>query len=228
MNENLTTLFTHLKEKGQLKQNVYDNTIEAFSTLRDKAKEIAEKYQESGIDENGRVPFEFKNRGNFEFEIKFGGDVLLFMMHTNVFEFPREHPVFKTPYLKEDKTRSYCGVINIYNFLCDSFKYNRMNDLGYLIGRIFINKDGHYLLEGKRELGLIYNNFEKDTIDNVEAEKIMYRAVEFTINFDLLTPPYQAVQQISVYDIRTTIDNMHLKTGKRLGFRFQADSKESD
>jgi hypothetical protein len=47
--------------------------------------------------------------------------------------------------------------------------------------------------------------------------------VEFTINFDLLTPPYQAVQQISVYDIRTTIDNMQLKTGKRLGFKFQAD-----
>lgn len=228
MNENLTTLFTLLKDKGQLKQNVYDSTIDAFSTLRDKAKDIAASYQESGIDTSGRVPFEFKNKGNFEFEIKFGGDVLLFMMHSNIFEFPRDHQVFKTPYLKEDKSRSYCGIINIYNFLGDSFKYNRMNDLGYLIGRIFINKDGHYLLEGKRELGLIYNNFAKDTLSEDNAEKIMYRAVEFTINFDLLTPPYQAVQQISVYDIRTTIDNMHLKTGKRLGFRFQADSKDSE
>lgn len=223
MNEDLTTLFTHLKSKGQLKQDIFDNTANAFSTLSEAAKSMADNYQESEIDKNGRVPFVFKNKGNFEFEIKFGGDVLLFMMHSNVFEFPRDHQVFKTPYLKEDKDRSYCGIINIYNFLGDSFKYNRMNDLGYLIGRIFINKDNHYLLEGKRELGLLYNDFEKNTLDAENAGKIMYRAVEFTINFDLLTPPYQAVQQISVYDIRTTIDNMQLKTGKRLGFKFQAD-----
>ena len=223
MNEDLTTLFTHLKSKGQLKQDIFDNTVNAFSTLSESAKSMAENYQVSEIDKNGRVPFVFKNKGNFEFEIKFGGDVLLFMMHSNVFEFPRDHQVFKTPYLKEDKDRSYCGIINIYNFLGDSFKYNRMNDLGYLIGRIFINKDNHYLLEGKRELGLLYNDFEKNTLDAENAGKIMYRAVEFTINFDLLTPPYQAVQQISVYDIRTTIDNMQLKTGKRLGFKFQAD-----
>ncbi len=227
MNEKLTNLFTLLKNKGQLKQNVYDSTLSAFSTLQDTAREISYKYQESGIDSTQRIPFVFKNRGSFEFEIKFGGDILLFMMHTNIFEFPRAHSVFKTPYLKKDKERSYCGIINIYNFLSDSFKYNRMNDQGYLIGRIFVNKDKHYLLEGKRELGLFYNNFENDLLDEEHAERIVQSAVEYTINFDLLTPPYESVQQVSVLDIRTTIDNMHLKTGKRLGFKFQADPKET-
>ena len=94
--------------------------------------------------------------------------------------------------------------------------------------RIFINKDNHYHLEGKKELGLLYNNFENDVFDDPHAENIMVSAIEFTINFDLLTPPYQAVQQISVYDIRTTLDNMQLKTGKRLGFKFQADPKPTD
>ena len=47
-----------------------------------------------------------------------------------------------TSYVKEDKNRSYCGVIHLYNFLADSFKYNRLNDVGYLIGRVFIIRIG--------------------------------------------------------------------------------------
>lgn len=228
MENNFSTLFAHLQGKGQLKQNVYDNTLQAFNTLKEKAEQTASLFHESKVDVTGRVPFVFNDRGNFEFEIRFGGDVLLFMMHTNIFELPRAHELFKTTYLREDKTRSYCGIINIYNFLGDSFKYNRSNDVGYLIGRIFINKENHYHLEGKKELGLLYNNFENDIFDEPHAENIMISAIEYTINFDLLTPPYQAVQQISVYDIRTTLDNMQLKTGKRLGFKFQADPNTSD
>ncbi len=228
MEESTRELFTHLKEKGQLKQDVFDNTLTSFKSLKSAAEELANTYQSSGIDSTGRVPFTFNNKGDFEFEVRFGGDILLFMMHSNVFEFPRNSDLFKTMYLKKDKNRSYCGIINIYNFLGDSFKYNRMNDLGYLIGRIFINKERHYLLEGKRELGLLYNNFETDVLDEVHASQILRSAIEYTVNFDLLTPPYQAVQQISVYDIRTTLDNMQLKTGKRLGFKFQADSKDPE
>src|SRR5574340_1141800 len=57
--------------------------------------------------------------------------------HTNVFEFDTRHLVWKTSYVKEKATRSFCRMINVYNFLPDSFKYNRANDLGYLVARIF-------------------------------------------------------------------------------------------
>lgn len=228
MEDNFSALFAHLQKKGQLKQDVYDNTLQAFNTLKEKAAQTATLFHNSKVDVTGRIPFDFHDKGSFEFEIRFGGDILLFMMHTNIFEFPRAHELFKTTYLREDKSRSYCGVINIYNFLGDSFTYKRLNDVGYLIGRIFINKDSHYHLEGKKELGLLYNNFENDIFDDPHSENIMISAIEYTINFDLLTPPYQAVQQISVYDIQTTLDNMQLKTGKRLGFKFQADIKGAD
>ena len=33
------------------------------------------------------VTVEYHDRGEFEFRLKFAGDVLIFMMHTNVFEF---------------------------------------------------------------------------------------------------------------------------------------------
>jgi len=134
------------------------------------------------------------------------------------------HEVMKTQYINDDKSRSYSGVINVYNFLADSFKYNRMNDVGYMIGRIFINRDKHYFIEGKRELGMLYNNFATSVISQETVTQIVESAILYTINFDLLTPPYDAVKLVTVSEIQASLENMVLKTGKRLGFRFQADT----
>ena len=65
-------------------------------------------------------------------------------MHTNTFSFDKSHQIWNSSYVKEDEYKAYCGVINVYNFLSDSFKYNRANDLGYMIGRLFINKEKHF------------------------------------------------------------------------------------
>ena len=50
-----------------------------------------------------------------------------------------------------------------------------------------------------------------------------YSAIKYTINFDLLTPPYDNMKEVTVMEMQTTIDNLQMRTGKRLGFRFQAD-----
>jgi len=76
----------------------------------------------------------------------------------------RNHQVMSTPYVNKDAYRSYCGIINIYNFLSDSFKYNRINDIGYLICKLFIHKERHYFIERKRKSGFLYNNFSKHII----------------------------------------------------------------
>lgn len=221
-------LFKKLIAKSTLKQDVYSNT---FSTLRlfkrvieDLTKDYIVKAGE--IKSHRNVAFENRYRGDFEIELKFGGDILLFLMHTNVFEFPRDHMVMRTSYVKEDDSRSYCGIINIYNFLSDSFKYNRFNDIGYLIGRIFINKDNHYFIEGKRELGFLYNNFGKHEMNRETAQQIIEAAITYTINFDLLTPPYETVKMVTVNEMKNTLDAISMKTGKRLGFRFQEDTKD--
>jgi hypothetical protein len=218
-------LFDKLIEKSELKQLVYHKTYESFKTFKKVIEQMKQHYHAYAKTKKTTfdVPFELTTKGEFEIELKFGGDILIFMMHTNVFEFPRAHRVMNTSYVKEDKNRSYCGVINIYNFLADSFKYNRSNDIGYLIGRVFVNKDNHYFIEGKRELGYLYNNFGQNTLNKETAEIIAGAAIKYTINFDLLTPPYENVKEISLYEITTAIDTMTLKTGKRLGFKFQAD-----
>lgn len=218
-------LFSRIYNKSTLKQDVYKNTVELFEMLKGILKDIEKDYNKfvktKGEDEE--LKFEIKSKGKFEVEVKFGGDILLFMMHTNIFEFPRKHNVMNTSYVRENKNRSYCGMIYIYNFLADSFKYNRVNDAGYLIGRIFVNIDNHYFVEGKKELGFIYNNFGDNKVSKDSIMQITEAAIDYTINFDLLTPPYDSVKYVSVEAIKNTLDTISLKTGKRLGFKFQAD-----
>ena len=195
MDENRQTernkLFSSLVRKAELKQKVYSNTFESFRLFKKSIDNLTVAYEEYCQQHPSKrhIPFEARMRGDFEIEVKFGGDILLFLMHTNVFEFSRTHIVMRTSYIKDDPDRSYCGVINIYNFLSDSFKYNRINDVGYMIGRVFINKDKHYFVEGKRELGYIFNNFGNNQISPDSVENLIEAAILYTINFDLLTPP---------------------------------------
>ena len=144
--------------KGEMKHDIYYSTIDTFGLFRNVAKDIIAQLKERNKHTDKDMRFDFIDRGDFEFEIRFASDTLVFMMHTNIFEFSRNHEVMKSAYIREDPERSYCGVIQIYNFLTDSFLYQRDSDLGYMIGRVFINKEKHYFIEGKRELGMLYNN----------------------------------------------------------------------
>jgi len=226
VNNSTHELFQSIKEKALLKQTVYRNTYDTFTLFKSVIKQLVKEYQLSTVKTAPLIPFEYKNRGEFEVELKFAGDILIFMMHTNVFEFPRNHEVMNLPYITADKDRSYCGIINIYNFLGDSFKYKRINDLGYLIGRVFINRDNHYFIEGKREVGLLYQSFDMANMNDESARSIITSAIRYSLNFDLLTPPYDEVKLLTVNQIQTTLENMKIQTGKRLGFKFQADKDD--
>ena len=209
-----------IHEKTLLLNKVLDNTTAAFELMRSQARNIMEYMSGEYPDE-----FEFEDRNHNEFEIRFGSDILVFMMHTNVFEFSRYHEVMRLPYIQQDKNRSFCGMINIYNFLTDSFDYNRDYDLGYLIGRVFIYMDNHYFVEGKREVGFLYSNFNTSLISEESTADIVRSAMEYANNFDLLTPPFDDVKEISVGEIRTTAASKGKITAKRLGFEFQQDKE---
>ncbi|MBQ0161451.1 MAG: hypothetical protein MJZ99_11345 [Bacteroidales bacterium] len=221
LNEKLKDL---VFDKSDLKQQVFNATKETFEMFRNTTRELIELFQKQNQAEHRNVRFEFTDRGDFEFEVKFAGDVLIFIMHTNVFEFSRDHQVMKSPYIREDSKRSYCGTIRIYNFLADSFTYQRVQDLGYMIGRVFVNYEKHYFIEGKRELGMLYNNFNTSLISSESVQSIVESAIEYTTNFDLLTPPYDEVKLVSVGEMMSDFDKKSMATGKRLGFRFQADT----
>jgi hypothetical protein len=161
----------------------------------------------------------------FDVQLKFAGDTLLFHMHSNIFDFPPTHEIFKSKYINSDKTRSFCGVINIYNFLSDSLKYNRLNDEGVLIGRIFINKEKKFFVEGDEDLGSLFKEFSKKEINSESIEEIINACMIFTLNFDLCSPNFNDVRLVSVHHLLTMSMNQKIKTSKRLGYQLSNHEK---
>ncbi|MBS1646453.1 MAG: hypothetical protein JST67_03835 [Bacteroidetes bacterium] len=229
MTENTrNNIITLLREKSLMKQDVYRHTQTAFEQLKQAVKEVADdlKKEAAGID--NRIGIDYRFTGDHEIELKVAGDMLVFYMHSNVFEFEKTHPMFKTGYLKKNELNSYCGIIYCYNFLADSFKYERLQDLGYLLSRIFINRENRFFVEAKPPIGYKHSNFSETEVSKESLKEIIYELVAYAINFDLYTPPSETVREISVNEIKERVFSDKLKTGKRLGFKSQADDTISD
>lgn len=213
-----------MKEKSCLKNTIFKQSLSAMALFKSKMNEIMQDLQKNVNQNNTHLHFHFKDKNKFEAEMAFAGDTLLFMMHSNVFYFEKEHAVWRDSYVKEDESRAYCSVLNIYNFLTDSFRYHRENDIGYLIGRVFINKDNHYFVEGRKQLGFLYNDFANAILDEEAVEKIIQSAMLHTLNFDLLLPNYDQVKFMSVSQVFANSEMTSQQTGKRLGFVFEAQN----
>jgi hypothetical protein len=221
LNNDRERILDIVKTKSVLKQDVFAETKEAFAVFRKALQETIDYLRQkfAGLDE--RVTFDYKESGDFQVEIKVAGDVLIFFMHTNVFQVEKTHSLWKSSYFSEDESRSYVGIINVYNFLADSLKYQRVQDLGYLVGRILINKDKHFMLQGKRQMGIMYNNLLDQELGESQIRDIVNTIILYTLNFDLLTPPFQAIEEVSVSDMQVMTHQLNVATGKRLGFRFR-------
>ena len=174
-----------LKEKSILKQKVYDNTLNAFNTVKEILKNLSKDINPSVLAVDQRIKLEYTDRSNFDAQLKVAADILLFSMHSNIFQFDREHPAWKTPYIQKNKYNAYSGIIHIYNFLADSFKYSRHDDLGYLIARVFINHENQYFVEGKRQMGSIYKDFGSLKIDKDALRVIVESSLQYILEFDL-------------------------------------------
>ena len=224
--KNQDLLFNLIKDKGVLKQDVFSNIILNFKVLKNVLKEIGDDLSDRMSNLDDRVIIEYKDSGEFEAQLRVAGDLMIFQMHSNVFKFNLENSLWKSSYLSENPNRGYCGLINVYNFLNDSFKYNRFNDLGYLIGRIFINYENHFMVQGKRQLGFLYNDFINAVIDKEKLKSIVQSAILYSLDFDLLVPSYDLVNQVSVNQVKQVGDDLKLRTAKRLGFVFKNNNDE--
>ncbi|MFM2207582.1 MAG: hypothetical protein RL213_1557 [Bacteroidota bacterium] len=213
-----------LTEKVALKQSVSAVTQAAFNELKRTLKELFEELHAEVKKSGKNVPMEYRERSDYQVEIMIADDYIVFLMQTNVFTFDGDHEVWKMSYVKEDPGRSFVGKIYVYNFLSDSFTFNRPNDVGYLIARLFVNKDNHYFVEGQRQLGFLYNDFGNAVLDKEAIRKVVESTILYSLDFDSFTPPYEKIQVISVGEVQETSLQAKIATGKRLGFRFQADT----
>jgi hypothetical protein len=219
MSDQRKQLYDIVLSKASLKQDVYTNTLEMFKELKQVLIEVANDLKSHCTADN-RLDFHFRDRGDFQAELKVAGDVLIFHMHTNVFQFDKSNSVWHSSYLKDNPDNSYVGIINVYNFLSDSFKYQRVADHGYLVARMFVNRENHFMVQGKRQLGFQYNDFLNSKMDRTALRNIIDSTIQYTLEFDLYTPPYESMQLVTVDAIQSVTHSTDLATGKRLGFRF--------
>jgi hypothetical protein len=221
--EKKQSIISTLKDKALLKQKVYDNTLHSFTNVKEILKNLAKEVNVNVAGVDSRIRLEYTDRSSFDAQLKIAGDILLFSMHSNIFQFDREHPAWKTAYIQKNKYNAYSGIINIYNFLADSFKYSRLDDLGYLIARIFINHENQYFVEGKRQMGMLFSNYGSEEISKPALLNIILTAIQYALEFDLLVPPYDTVKIATVGQAEAKIQHSKVITGKRLGFQFNSD-----
>ncbi len=219
-------IYDSLVSRGIVKQLVADQTKNLFQNIVFIVKQIHDDLKRKLQQDHLKLDLDLIEKAPNEIEIRLNDEVLIFYMHTNVFMFDQDHIVWQTPYIQEDQTRAFCGMIMIYNFLADSFRFNRNYDTGYLIGRIFINKDEHLYVEGKRQLGFLYNDIENNLCSLELLNKIVESAFIYALNFDTLVPPYEVVKELTVQQKIEQSGPVNLQTGKRMGFRFSADKDD--
>ena len=216
-------IFEQLTTKTVLKQSVFDTTLEAFKELKEVLKEFPDLFNAKLAEKDERLLLQYEDVGNFVAKLKVAGDVLVFFMHTNAFMFDRDHKVWEQPYAREDASRGYTGVINIYNFLYDSFRYSRADDLGYMVARVFVNGERSFFVEGKRQRTMGVGGFGKSKIDPENWRKIVETAILYSLEFDLLVPPYENMNILTMAQLDDEIMQSRMRTGKRLGFVFNSD-----
>ena len=219
-----TDIIRAITQKSNLGQKIFDNTLGALTLVKEILHEMDSELDDEldgKIDE--RVRIEYRDRGKFEAQIQIASDILIFSMQTSVFNFPAEHPVLGTSYAAEDRNNTYCGIINIYNFLSDSFKYNRVGDEGYLIGRIFVNRSGRIFTEGSRKLPFGVEHFADTMLGKDTVKRIVEASIECALGFDALIPPYEISRTVTVEQFNTRFESAKIQVGKRLGYGFGKD-----
>ncbi|MBR5651056.1 MAG: hypothetical protein IKW93_02405 [Bacteroidales bacterium] len=209
-------LFEEMIRVNMLEHEVIYHTMKSFKMLRDAAKRIEEKF-ESKYPENN-MGFDVNKSSEYVFEVSFGSDVLAFICHPDVYCFPKNHETMRLPYVTENKSNSYCGVIEIYNFLSESFQLNKLDDSGALIGRVYVNREGHFYVEGVRELAGFLSRFGSEVFSIAAAEKIIESSIEVALHYDMFVPEISELTRISIDSFMAYRDKMMLRSGKKIGF----------
>ncbi len=207
-----------LNGKSEEKRKCYKRTLEFFQMLKNNLHEISGEINDEVLNSK-EIKVEYRDKGSFDAQLQFDEDLLLFNMHTNVFQFPEEHPVHSESYSKENPYNTLCGVVNVYNFLSESFKKNRSEDEGYLVARIFINRDGYFFADGEALGHYSYYTFGQNIITEDITINIIEALMLYSMEFELFVPSLETARIIEVEQVNTRMEHNKISTGKRLGYK---------
>lgn len=208
----------HLIEtKSHIKQETYRHLCKTFKQLKEVSKATIEKINQQVKVKDKEVELRVINVSDHEFHIKLAGDLLIFLMHTNIVTLQPEHGFNKSKYVEENPMRKYLGQINVYNFMADSLLYNRLNDPGYLVGRLSLNYEKYFLVEGENQLSFMFGNFSNKPLTVTELSIFVQLVLSQTIETDLVMPPFPEIKYITLNE--KLIKSQALGGGYKIGFQ---------
>lgn len=206
---------TGLQQKSATKQAIYRNTYDTFLRMKEISQDIVEELTNRMTSQNSAVVIEYKAITDLEFQIKFSGDLLVFVMHSNIVTFPDDYEIMRNDYVEEDFRRRFFGHIMAYNFMADTIKYNRLDDPGYLVGRMLINIENHFCIEGVKQLDLPYDQIARNVVNDDTLRLIVESAMIAAVNNDLMGQDVSDIERITY---KQKLENSQLSRPRKLGF----------
>lgn len=218
MEDRLEAIFEGLRQKSTAKQTIYRNTRDTFEQLREISATLVDTLRNKISPVDANILIEYRDVNEFEFHIKFSGDLLIFIMHSNIITLPESHPLMETAYVHDDFRRRFFGHIMAYNFMADSIKFGRLNDPGYLLGRLLINIENHFYLEGVKQLDMPNaTDMAQNEITEESLRVFVESAMVASVNNDLFGPDLDDISKITV---KQKLENQQVSRGQKLGFVF--------
>ena len=215
--DRLDDIFEGLMQKSTAKQLIYRNTQAAFDSLRQVSQELVVELNRKLNPLDASVVIEYRSISEMEFQVKFSGDLLVFVMHSNIVTFPDDYGPMPTPYVVADFRRRYFGHVMAYNFMADSIKYQRLADPGYLVGRLLVNIENCYFLEGVQQLELPDNDMSDTPVTPEALRLFVESAMIAAVNNDFMAPLLPEIKKITV---KQKIENQQISRGSKVGFSF--------
>ncbi len=206
-----------IESKSAIKQKTYRTLCKNFKDLENEAKNVIKQISDKIVDKDKDIELSVTKISNQEFQVRIAGDMLVFLLHTNIITLDDTHGFSKSPYVQQEPLRKYLGQINIYNFMADSLKFNRLNDPGYLVARVFCNYENHFLVEGERQLNFMFEKVSPKPLTKTDLSIIIQLVISQSIESDLITSPFPSIRVISLNE---KLENTQaLGGGHKIGFQ---------
>jgi hypothetical protein len=210
-----------LESKSTAKQAAYKHICRAFEMISTEAQEVIEELKRRAQPEDKDVTVGYNFAGVHEFDVKLAGDLLIFVMNTNVVTLEESHVIMKEDYIRENEVNRYFGQILVYNFMADSIKHNRFDDPGYLLARLMINHENHFFIEGEKELAL-FTRISERPLTEEDLKRFVKIVLKMAIENDLVAPDFREVKSIT---LNQKNHSMELGGAQKIGFRMSYEHK---
>lgn len=205
-----------LESKSNAKQTAYKHIQRAFSVLSGESRSVVTELNRRAHPADKDVTVEFNGINSQEFEVKLAGDMLIFVMNTNIVTLDESHHILKEEYIRENEVNRYFGQIMVYNFMAESLKYRRNNDPGYLLARLMVNHENRFFIEGERELES-FNRISEQPVSEDDLRLFVKIVLKMAIENDLVAPPFTEVKSITLNQKRN--HSFELGGAQKIGFR---------